>query len=146
MKTAIFLIALFCLVIPVRAQEIQPGTQPDKTQRELLKRGYGMFIHYGMNTFLDKDWSEGVEPASTYHPTQLDCDQWVRIAREAGFRYVVLVTKHHDGFCLYRLRCSFLPCTYRHHRCCRQSLQKIRTTVRTLLFPVGQTRTFVQRG
>ena len=33
-----------------------------------------------------------------------------------------------------------------HHRCCRQSLQKIRTTVRTLLFPVGQTRTFVQRG
>ena len=101
MKTAIFLIALFCLVIPVRAQEIQPGTQPDKTQRELLKRGYGMFIHYGMNTFLDKDWSEGVEPASTYHPTQLDCDQWVRIAREAGFRYVVLVTKHHDGFCLW---------------------------------------------
>lgn len=98
MKTAIFLIALFCLVVPVRAQEIQPGTRPDKTQRELLKRGYGMFIHYGMNTFLDKDWSEGVEPASTYHPTQLDCDQWVRIAREAGFRYVVLVTKHHDGF------------------------------------------------
>lgn len=101
MKTAIFLIALFCLVVPVRAQEIQPGTRPDKTQRELLKRGYGMFIHYGMNTFLDKDWSEGVEPASTYHPTQLDCDQWVRIAREAGFRYVVLVTKHHDGFCLW---------------------------------------------
>ena len=62
MKTAIFLIALFCLVVPVRAQEIQPGTRPDKTQRELLKRGYGMFIHYGMNTFLDKDWSEGVEP------------------------------------------------------------------------------------
>ena len=57
MKTAIFLIALFCLVVPVRAQEIQPGTRPDKTQRELLKRGYGMFIHYGMNTFLDKDWS-----------------------------------------------------------------------------------------
>ena len=79
MKTAIFLIALFCLGVPVRAQEIQPGTRPDKTQRELLKRGYGMFIHYGMNTFLDKDWSEGVEPASTYHPTQLDCDQWVRI-------------------------------------------------------------------
>ena len=64
MKTAIFLIALFCLVVPVRAQEIQPGTRPDKTQRELLKRGYGMFIHYGMNTFLDKDWSEGVEPAN----------------------------------------------------------------------------------
>ena len=35
MKTAIFLIALFCLVIPVRAQEIHPGTQPDKTQREI---------------------------------------------------------------------------------------------------------------
>lgn len=64
-------------------------------------RGYGMFIHFGMNTFIDMEWSEGKEPATTYNPTELDCDQWVRTARDAGFRYVLLVTKHHDGFCLW---------------------------------------------
>lgn len=151
MKTAIFLIALFCLVIPVRAQEIQPGTQPDKTQRELLKRGYGMFIHYGMNTFLDKDWSEGVEPASTYHPTQLDCDQWVRIAREAGFRYVVLVTKHHDGFCLwdskytdYDVASSPVPTDI--IAAVAKACKKYGLQLGLYYSPVGQTRTFVQRG
>jgi len=78
MKTAIFLIALFCLVVPVRAQEIQPGTRPDKTQRELLKRGYGMFIHYGMNrqrlvrrsrTGLNlSPNATGLRPMGTYRP------------------------------------------------------------------------------
>ena len=80
---------------------IRPDKAPDETQRLLQERGYGMFIHFGMNTFIEREWSEGVEPASTYNPTELDCDQWVRVARDAGFRYVLLVTKHHDGFCLW---------------------------------------------
>lgn len=60
-----------------------------------------MFIHFGVNTFTDNEWSDGTTPVDKYNPTQLDCDQWVRIAKEAGFRYVLLVTKHHDGFCLW---------------------------------------------
>lgn len=83
------------------AQAITPATTPNETQRQLQERGYGMFVHFGMNTFIEKEWSEGTEPATTYAPTALDCDQWVRVARDAGFRYVLLVTKHHDGFCLW---------------------------------------------
>jgi alpha-L-fucosidase len=60
-----------------------------------------MFIHFGINTFNETEWSDGRLPASGYNPTQLDCDQWIRIAKEAGFRYVILITKHHDGFCLW---------------------------------------------
>lgn len=60
-----------------------------------------MFIHFGMNTFTGDEWSDGSVPASAYNPTDLDCDQWVRVARDAGFRYVLLITKHHDGFCLW---------------------------------------------
>lgn len=67
----------------------------------MRERGYGMFIHFGMNTFNGMEWSEGNDPATLYNPTELDCDQWVRTARDAGFRYVLLVTKHHDGFCLW---------------------------------------------
>lgn len=85
----------------VEAQDLLPSTSPNETQRLLQERGYGMFVHFGMNTFIEQEWSEGKEPATTYNPTQLDCDQWVRVARDAGFRYVLLVTKHHDGFCLW---------------------------------------------
>lgn len=60
-----------------------------------------MFIHFGINTFNDTEWSDGTLPVSSYNPTNLDPDQWVRTAKEAGFRYVLLVTKHHDGFCLW---------------------------------------------
>lgn len=83
------------------AQTQQPSNKPNAAQVALIERGYGMFIHFGMNTFLDQEWSDGTTPASKYNPTKLDCDQWVRTAKEAGFRYVLLVTKHHDGFCLW---------------------------------------------
>ena len=94
------LLSLLCLS-PVKAQVPQPSTRPNEVQRRLIERGYGMFIHFGPNTFLQQEWSDGTAPASVYAPTALDCDQWVRVAREAGFRYVLLVTKHHDGFCLW---------------------------------------------
>jgi alpha-L-fucosidase len=78
-----------------------PSNKPDRTQELLIKRGYGMFITYGINTFADTEWSDGTLPVEIYNPKELDCDQWVRIARDAGFRYVLLTTKHHDGFCLW---------------------------------------------
>jgi alpha-L-fucosidase len=66
-----------------------------------IDRGYGMFIHFGINTFNEIEWSKGKLPVSSYRPTDLDCDQWIKVAKEAGFRYVILVTKHLDGFCLW---------------------------------------------
>ena len=72
-----------------------------RIQRQLSERGYGMFIHFGINTFNQIEWSKGNLPAASYNPTQLDVDSWIRTAKAAGFRHVVLVTKHHDGFCLW---------------------------------------------
>lgn len=70
-----------------------------RTQKELESRGYGMFIHYGPNTFNQIEWSDGKLPASSVNPSNLDPDSWIKTAKDAGFRHVVLVTKHHDGFC-----------------------------------------------
>jgi alpha-L-fucosidase len=84
-----------------QAQILQPDTSPNAAQKELIKRGYGMFIHFGVNTFTNQEWSDGTTPVTAYNPTQLDPEQWVRTAKEAGFRYVLLITKHHDGFCLW---------------------------------------------
>jgi alpha-L-fucosidase len=74
---------------------------PDHGQLALIKRGYGMFIHFGVNTFNELEWSDGTLPATGFHPSALDCDQWIQTAKEAGFRHVVLTTKHVDGFCLW---------------------------------------------
>ena len=75
--------------------------KPSKQQLSQIARGYGMFIHFGINTFNEIEWSKGDLPASSFNPTNLDCDQWIKTAKEAGFRYVILITKHHDGFCLW---------------------------------------------
>lgn len=75
--------------------------QPNAGQRQLIERGYGMFIHFGVNTFNQVEWSDGKLPAASFNPTALDCDQWIQTAKEAGFRHVILITKHHDGFCLW---------------------------------------------
>lgn len=92
--------AFSCLSIAL-AQTQLPGNKPNKTQQDMIRRGYGMFIHFGVNTFADLEWSDGSIPAEKYNPTDLDPDQWVRVAKDAGFRYVLLITKHHDGFCLW---------------------------------------------
>jgi alpha-L-fucosidase len=78
-----------------------PSSEPGKYQLEQIKRKYGMFIHFSINTFNDVEWSDGTLPPSSYKPTAIDAEQWVKTARDAGMKYVILVTKHHDGFCLW---------------------------------------------
>lgn len=78
-----------------------PSTRPNSRQRAQIDRRYGMFIHFGINTFHNEEWTDGTKPAFSYQPTNLDVEQWVRTAYEAGMRYVLLITKHHDGFCLW---------------------------------------------
>lgn len=64
----------------------------------------GMFCHFGLNTYTEREWGDGTDPPSLFHPEQFDARQWVRVAKRAGFRYLVLTAKHHDGFCLWPTR------------------------------------------
>ncbi|MBP8951357.1 MAG: alpha-L-fucosidase [Armatimonadetes bacterium] len=63
--------------------------------------GLGMFIHFGLSTFVAKELPSGNDPSTTYAPDRLDVDQWVQVARDTGMKYAVLTTKHVSGHCLW---------------------------------------------
>ena len=63
-----------------------------------------LFVHFGINTFTDREWGDGRESPLLFAPSALDARQWARAARAAGFRAMVLTAKHHDGFCLWPTR------------------------------------------
>jgi alpha-L-fucosidase len=96
--TLLFLLFVFVpLTYPQNFSDIKPKPQ----QLEWQDLEIGAIIHFGPNTFLNQEWGDGTADPSVFNPASLDPDQWMRAAKSAGVRYVVLVAKHHDGFCLW---------------------------------------------
>jgi alpha-L-fucosidase len=79
----------------------KPSAKPSKGQLEQINRKYGMFIHFGINTFHNEEWTDGSKPADSYVPETIDAEQWVLTAKNAGMKYVILVSKHHEGFSMW---------------------------------------------
>ena len=62
---------------------------------------FGVIVHFGTNTFLDREWGDGTASPKVFNPDRVDPGQWARAAKSAGATYLVFVAKHHDGFALY---------------------------------------------
>ncbi len=75
--------------------------RPTKAQYRWQDMEMGMFCHFGINTFCDQEWGDGTDSPKKFNPSSLDALQWVRLAKEGGFKYFILTAKHHDGFCLW---------------------------------------------
>jgi len=97
-----FLLLFLALISCQNAPEPSPvGPTPSKDQLAWQELEFYMFVHFNMNTFTDMEWGMGSESPKLFNPTELDCKQWARVAKDAGMKAIILTAKHHDGFCLW---------------------------------------------
>jgi alpha-L-fucosidase len=88
----------------IAASAVAAAAAPaDMAQRtkELQDLRWGLFICWSFSTFSGTEWTPGVADVSFFKATAVDTDQWARAAKEAEMGYILFLTKHHDGFCLW---------------------------------------------
>ncbi len=98
MKKIILILAnVFATFSILQAQVLPSPRQVQWQQMETT-----LFAHFTVNTFTDKEWGDGTELPSVFNPSNFDARQWVKAAKDGGFKMIILTAKHHDGFCLWQ--------------------------------------------
>lgn len=77
---------------------------PTANQYNALKDEFIAFIHFGPNTFTQREWGNGIENPEVFNLQNLDTDQWCQAMKAAQMTKVVITVKHHDGFVLWQSR------------------------------------------
>jgi alpha-L-fucosidase len=93
--------ALFIAACSIAAAQSFPQIKPSPQQTQWQDLEFGVILHFSTNTFLNREWGDGSADPKVFNPKQFDPDQWMTAIAASGAKYVVMVAKHHDGFCLW---------------------------------------------
>jgi alpha-L-fucosidase len=74
---------------------------PSAKQLAFQELELGLFIHFGLDTYTGQSAGDGKQPGSMFNPTNLDCEQWMKVAKDMGAKYVMLTVRHEGGFCIW---------------------------------------------
>ncbi len=121
---ALLVAALLALPVAGRAADVAPTAPPTETQRLAWfhEAKFGLFIHWGLYSIPAGVWDGRPVPgigewimnharipvkeyerlAGGFDPIKFDADAWVKLAQDAGMKYLVITAKHHDGFALFK--------------------------------------------
>ena len=77
---------------------------PSTIQKSIQRENFNAFIHYGLNTFVGKEWSDGSVSPQVFNPSAQDVEQWVKVLKYAGAKGIIFTAKHHDGFCMWQTK------------------------------------------
>ncbi len=91
----------FAFIAAACAAQNFTDIKPSPQQVEWQDLEIGALFHFGPNTFMDREWGDGTADPKIFNPAEFNAEQWIVAAQSAGVKYVVMVAKHHDGFCLW---------------------------------------------
>ena len=74
------------LCLSVQAEDAARGDGRSAVREAFLGWGFGMFLHFNMATYVDREWANGYEDPELFKPDKLDCGQWLDLARGCGMR------------------------------------------------------------
>ena len=125
MKNIFSIIAIF-FVIVVNAQTYMPSKEIIQARSVFQDQKFGMFIHWGASSVLGNgEWVMETQAINkedyrkllkVFNPIDFDAAKWVSIAKNAGMKYIVLITRHHDGFSNWDTKYSDWKITNTHYK------------------------------
>jgi alpha-L-fucosidase len=123
---ALMLAVVMLLSQALVAQPAAPDPERDKRLQWWREARFGMFIHWGLYAVPAGEWKgqpiagigewimnrakipvkEYEQLAGQFNPVKFNAEQWVQLAKDAGMKYIVITSKHHDGFAMYGSKVS----------------------------------------